>query len=292
MEKYLFFSAPVCSIYRYTAGMIEKQPTRTEGLEMDLSLHGRTALVCGASKGIGRACALQLAGQGAAVVALARSGDALTDLLEELPGNGHHALPADLNDRSTLAHRIEALLKERGSIGVLVCNTGGPPGGPLLEADEAAWLGAFGQHVLVNALLVRLLAPGMAATGFGRVINIISTSVKAPIPNLGVSNTMRGAVASQAKTLAGELAADGITVNNVLPGYTATGRLQSLIDGAATRQGRTGEDVSREWQATVPAGRFGRPEEVAAAVGFLASPAAAYINGINLPVDGGRTPSL
>ena len=265
---------------------------------MNLDMRGRHALVCGASEGIGRAAAIELAGLGASVTVLARRQAVLEELVQMLPGDAasgggarrHGLLAVDVGDTDGLAGALAALLAE-GPVHVLVNNTGGPPGGPLHGADAGAFLDAFRNHLLANQALVQACLPGMRAAGYGRVINVVSTSVKEPIAGLGVSNTIRGAVASWAKTLAGELAADGITVNNVLPGFTRTGRLASLITGRATG-GRTEDEVAASMLAQVPAGRFAEPEEVAAAIAFLASPAAGYINGINLPVDGGRTRSL
>lgn len=260
---------------------------------MDLNLSGKVALVCGASQGIGEASARALAAQGASIVALARSEDKLQKLVESLPGEGHRVLAVDLEDRKHLSSQLDSLLAEIGGpIEILICNTGGPKGGPLAEAEEEAFSQAFENHVLVNTLLVKKLLPGMKDKNYGRVINIISTSVKIPIPNLGMSNTIRGAVASWAKTLSFELAPSGVTVNNVLPGYTETPRLEALISGAAKRLGKTEDEVIQMWKNNVPMKRFAKPEEVASAVGYLASPAAAYINGVSLPVDGGRTGCL
>ncbi len=178
------------------------------------------------------------------------------------------------------------------SLRSIVCNTSGPPMGSLLDVGEEAFLQTFQNHVLVNSLLAQELVPRMRASGYGRIINIISTSVKAPIPQLGVSNTIRAAVANWAKTLSFEVGKWGITVNNVLPGYTETSRLQSLISARTQKLQKSEEEVRREWIEGIPLGRIGQPEEIAKAVAFLASPAAAYISGINLPVDGGRTTCL
>ena len=259
---------------------------------MAFTLEGKRALVCGSSQGIGRAAAVALAEAGASVALLARNREALEAVRDRLSGAGHTVLVADFNDPEAGRAAVAAHLAEHGPLHILVNNTGGPPGGPAHTAEPAAYLAVFRQHLVVNQLLVQALLPGMRAAGYGRVINVISTSVKEPIADLGVSNTVRGAVANWAKTLAGELGADGITVNNVLPGFTRTARLESLFAAKARRLGKPIADVEAEARATVPLGRFAEPEEIAAAIVFLASPEAGYINGINLPVDGGRTRSL
>lgn len=263
---------------------------------MDLSLAGKRALVCGSSQGIGRACAIALADLGAAVTLLARDAEALERVRRELPakhGQKHGVLVADFADPASVKRAIDAdLAANPAGYQVLVNNTGGPSGGRAIDASPEQYESAFRMHVVCNQIITAALVPGMRAAGYGRIINIISTSVKAPIPGLGVSNTVRGAVAQWAKTLANELGPDGITVNNVLPGFTDTERLASLIRARAEKTGTTPAAVAEEMRRSVPLGRFGSAEEVAAAVAFLASPAAAYISGINLPVDGGRTPAL
>lgn len=263
---------------------------------MNIDLTGKKAIVCGASKGIGRAAAIELAQLGASVTVIARRAEALEELVRALPRPGttqsHNALSADFADPENLETKITAHIADIGPVHILVNNTGGPPAGPVHTAEAGQFIQAFTQHLLGSQIMARAVLPGMRAQQYGRIINIISTSVKQPIPGLGVSNTVRGAVAGWAKTLAGEVAADGITVNNILPGYTETDRLEEILKGKALKQGLSLEDIIAAEKATIPARRFGSPEELAQAVAFLASPAAAYINGINLPVDGGRTSAL
>ena len=260
---------------------------------MNTSLTGRHALVCGASSGIGRAAALALAGLGAEITALARRKDRLDSLVAELREAGvtARAVEADLDDRAALGGIIDTLLTEVGPVHVLLNNTGGPPGGPLLDATPEAFEVAFGRHLLASHILVGKVLPGMAEAGFGRIVNVISTSVREPIPNLGVSNTIRGAVASWSKTLSGELP-PGVTINNVLPGFTDTDRLGQLADGVAARQGTSADTVRENWRAMIPEGRLARPEELGDVIAFLASPAASYVRGVSLAVDGGRLKSI
>ncbi len=255
------------------------------------TLTGRRALICGASRGIGRAVAEALAAAGATILGLSRDAARLQSALDALPGHGHLALAVDLRDSAAVTTAVTAALQEQ-TIHILLNNSSGPPPGPILAASEAALLATFEQQLLAAHRLTQLVVPGMRQAGWGRVVNIISTSVKEPIRGLGVSNTIRGAVASWAKTLATELAVDGITVNNVLPGYTRTDRLAEIIAERARRTGESIGSVEDALRAHVPMGRFADPAEVAAAVAFLASPMAGYITGINLPVDGGRTQSL
>jgi len=260
---------------------------------MSEALTGKRAWVCGASKGIGRAIAQALAEAGCELVLLARDAEALETLCASLPcptGQSHTSLAVDLADIPRLQALLE--LSELPPAQILINNSGGPAPGPAHLAEPEAFALAFRQHLLAAQVLLQHLLPGMRAAGYGRVINILSTSVKQPIAGLGVSNTIRGAVASWAKTLASELGSVGITVNNILPGFTATERLDSLIAARAERSGQSISAVAAAMRAEVPAGRFAEASETAAAVAFLASPAAAYINGINLPVDGGRTTCL
>jgi 3-oxoacyl-[acyl-carrier protein] reductase len=262
---------------------------------MNIELSRRRALVCGSSQGIGRAVAIELAALGAEVVLLARDRERLEGVRKGLAANGgqaHRILVADFGRPEAVRSAVAGLLAESGPIHILINNTGGPPPGPAGEAEPKAYLAAFTQHLVCNQVLVQSLVPGMTAAGYGRIINIISTSVRQPIKGLGVSNTIRGAVASWAKTLAGELGPFGITVNNVLPGSTRTGRLMAVLESRAQARGMDLAEIESEERAAIPLGRFAEPEELAAAVAFLASPAAGYINGVSLPVDGGRTQCL
>lgn len=256
-----------------------------------LDLSGRRAWVGGASQGIGAAIAQALAARGCSVSLLARSAEALEALCASLPrpaAQPHDWLAVDFSQSETLKTRLEALPRAE----ILILNSGGPPPGPAYAAAPEAFATAFAQHLLANQILLQQNLAQMRAAGYGRIITVLSTSVKQPIAGLGVSNTIRGAVAAWAKTLASELGPDGITVNNVLPGYTDTGRLGSIIASKAAKAGLSDDAMAAQLRAEVPAGRFAEPAETAAAVAFLASPAAGYINGVNLPVDGGRTQSL
>jgi len=261
---------------------------------MDLNLSGKHALVCGASEGIGRAAAHELALLGADVTVLARRAEALQKVADALPRSGaqqHGWIAADVSEGDDLRTRIQALAADR-PVHILVNNTGGPPGGPAHSAEVAAFLDAFNKHLVANHLLMQAVLPGMQAANWGRIVNVISTSVKEPIAGLGVSNTVRGAVASWAKTLSRELASHGITVNNVLPGYTETARIEQIVHDRARAQDKSEDAVIAAMRATVPAGRFAKPEETGGVIAFLCSPAAAYINGVSLAVDGGRMQSI
>ena len=262
---------------------------------MQLNLDGRHALVCGASQGIGRASAIELALLGASVTLLARRAEALETVAAELPrthaNQRHGFITVDMGDTAALRMQAE-MLAARAPVHILVNNSGGPPPGSVLDAAPEDFLAAWQQHLLANHTLAQAMVPGMRAAGWGRIVNVISTSVREPIPGIGVSNTTRGAVASWAKTLAGELAPFGITVNNVLPGATRTPRIEQIVAARAQKSGKPLAEVQQAMEAEVPMRRFAEPAEIAAAVAFLASPAAGYITGVSLPVDGGRLRSL
>ncbi len=261
---------------------------------IQIDLAGKNALICGASKGIGRAIAIQMANAGASIVAVSRNQIELSQLVSELPKSDnqvHSAISADLSNLEELSIIISKLASEK-NIHIVVNNTGGPPSGPLSKASIESLQSAFLQHVLANQIILSKFIEGMKLEGYGRVINIISTSVKQPLDNLGVSNTIRGAVANWAKTLANELAPFKITVNNILPGATMTERLSSLIEREASTQQLSKDEISKKMINSIPMGRFALPDEIAFAAVFLASPMASYITGINFPVDGGRTKSL
>ena len=262
---------------------------------MDLHLKNKVSLVCAASEGLGKASALELAREGSRVAICSRSKEKLISTQKEIKDETGAEVEIFVTDL-TVHEEIKQLQKDvknkLGDIEILVNNTGGPTGGPITDANTNSFEEAFRMHLVNNQILVQKVIEGMKREKYGRIINIISTSVKAPIPGLGVSNTIRAAVANWAKTLSIELGVYGITVNNVLPGFTNTNRLKSLIAKKAEIQGKTVQEIAKVMQSQVPVARFGQPNEVANAVAFLCTPAAAYINGINLPVDGGRTKSL
>lgn len=261
---------------------------------MNLDLSGKHAIVCGSTQGIGKAAALELALLGASVTLVARDEQKLKHVWGELHHSGHqfhHHLAVDFSHPDEVRKKISEYMQKH-AVHILVNNTGGPPGGTAIDAKPEEFLSAFNSHLICNQIITQAVVPSMKQEKYGRIINIISTSVKIPIRGLGVSNTIRGAVANWAKTLSLELAPYGITVNNVLPGATQTARLDWLIKSKAEKSGKTEDEIRNEMTAEIPAGRIGNASEVAAAIAFLASPAAGYINGINLPVDGGRTGSL
>jgi len=261
---------------------------------LSLDLTHKNALVAGSTQGIGLASAQALATLGAQCTLIARNETALQEAIKTLDtskGQQHQYLVADYSNAEQVRTVVAAYVAQH-PVHILVNNSGGPAAGPAHTATTDAFLQAFNQHLICNHIVTGLVMPAMKAAHYGRVINIISTSVKIPLKGLGVSNTIRGAVASWAKTMANELGSFGITVNNVLPGATATGRLSSIIDNKSAKSGIDKGEVEQEMLAEIPAGRFGLPEEIAAMVAFLASPAAAYVNGTSIPVDGGRTGSI
>ncbi len=255
----------------------------------------RNALVCGSTQGIGKASAIALAKDGVNVTLLARNKEKLQKVLQELPNNGkqkHHLIAADFQKLEQLQKVVSNHLKVIETIHILINNTGGPAGGLVFSASLEEFDSAFNQHLKANHLLAQIIVPTMKKAGFGRIINMISTSVKQPLDGLGVSNTIRGAVANWSKTLANELGQFNITVNNILPGATNTSRLQQIIENKAKKSKKSITEIAKAMQNQIPMKRFAKPEEIANAVAFLASDKSSYINGINLPVDGGRTKSL
>lgn len=262
---------------------------------MNFDFKSKTAVVCGSTQGIGKAVAIELAINGANLVLIARDEQKLKDTLIELDtkqGQKHSYIVADFSNPTVLSEKMDAYLKSGGDCHILLNNSGGPKGGPIIDADISEFQNTFTQHLICNHIMVQKLVPLMKKNNYGRIINVISTSVKQPLPNLGVSNTIRGAVANWSKTLAMELGKFNITVNNVLPGATNTIRLQNIAEAKSEKTNESVSDIFKEMASESPMGRIAQPEEVANAVVFLASPAASYINGINVPVDGGRTKSL
>lgn len=263
---------------------------------MNIDLTNKTAMVCGSSQGMGEACAIMMADMGANIVLVSRNKEKLEGVKSKLntsKGQNHHIVVADFNFPDQLKEAVEKFIeKYDDEINILVNNTGGPPSGPIREAKSEEFIKAINAHLICNHTLATLVSPGMKKSGYGRIINIISTSVKIPLKNLGVSNTTRAAVANWSKTMANELGVDGITVNNVLPGATNTARLDSIIANKMKKTGKDKDTVLKDTVANIPLGRVAEPSELASAVAFLASPAASYISGINVPVDGGRTGCL
>jgi 3-oxoacyl-[acyl-carrier protein] reductase len=259
-----------------------------------LRLDGRRALISGSTQGIGFAAAQALASLGVSCTLLARNEESLKAAVAQLEigsGQAHGYLVADFSNADAVRTVAEQFFASQ-QVDILINNTGGPAGGPVTDAKTEAFEAAFSQHLICNHILTTAAMVGMKEKGWGRVINVISTSVKIPLKGLGVSNTIRGAVASWAKTMANELAPFGITVNNVLPGATSTARLDSIINNKAGKTGASKDEVSDEMLEEIPAKRFGKPEEIAAMIAFLASEAAGYVNGSSIPVDGGRTGSI
>ncbi|HET7002997.1 MAG TPA: SDR family oxidoreductase [Puia sp.] len=261
---------------------------------MDIFLKGKTAVICGSSQGIGLAAAKELSVNGANCILIARNPEALQTTAGQLTVTGaqhHQWMAADFADNHSVEEAIKNIVNKQ-RVDILINNTGGPKAGPILDTSTDAFEQAFRQHLINNQILVRTVVPGMKEAGYGRIINIISTSVKTPLANLGVSNTIRLAVAAWAKTLANEIGQFNITVNNVLPGLTQTQRLDELVKHTATGAKKDQDFIEAQMKDSIPMKRFGTPEEIANVIAFLASPAASYINGTNIAVDGGRTPAL
>lgn len=261
---------------------------------MNLDLSGKRALVGGSTQGIGLAIATELALLGTSCTLIARNEESLKTAVASLDsskGQTHEYLVADYSDYQNVAAVVTAYVAQK-PVHILINNSGGPAAGPVVDAEPAAFLAAFQQHLICNQLLTQAVIPAMKQEGYGRIVNVISTSVKIPLKNLGVSNTVRGAVASWAKTMSNELAPFGITVNNVLPGATATARLSSIIDNKVSKTGVNKEEATQEMISEIPMKRFGQPEEIASLAAYLCSPSAAYLTGVSIPVDGGRTGSL
>ncbi|MDO5979927.1 SDR family oxidoreductase [Flavivirga spongiicola] len=260
---------------------------------MNLNLNNKNALVCGSTQGIGKATAIALAQEGVNVTLVARNRDKLKAVLEELPKHRNHSfIVADFSDPRDLQEKVIKFIDRNHGFHILVNNTGGPKSGNILTASLEEFENAFIQHLKCNHVLAQATIPFMKEEGFGRIINVISTSVKEPIPGLGVSNTTRGAVGNWSKTLSNEVAPFGITVNNVLPGFTETERLTEIIEIKAKSVDTSIEEMTKIMKSHTPANRFAKPEEMASVITFLTSEAASYVNGINVPVDGGRTKSL
>ena len=261
---------------------------------MNLSLEGKNAVVCGSTQGIGLAVAEELALLGANCTLMARNEEALKTVMHNLDialRQQHNYLVADFSNSDEVKKVIEGHTAKH-PVHILINNTGGPKPGPIVNAAVEDFNNAFNQHLINNHLLAKAVMPAMKAAGYGRIINIISTSVRIPLQNLGVSNTIRAAVASWAKTFSNEVGQFGITVNNILPGLTDTKRLNDLISANAIARGVDTDVIKKEMINTIPAKRFGTAEEIANMVAFLASPAASYINGVSIPVDGGKTGTI
>lgn len=260
-----------------------------------MELNNLKAIVCGSTQGIGFETAKLMAERGATLTLVARTESKLKDALATLDisnGQQHNYLVADFSNPAGLKEVITNYISEGHRPHILVNNTGGPKGGPIKDADPTEFTAAFNQHLICNHILVQAIYPSMIENGYGRIINVISTSVKQPLDGLGVSNTVRGAVANWSKTLANELGQYNITVNNVLPGATNTIRLKSIAENKSEKTGQSVDDVFGAMAAQSPMKRIAEPKEIAEAIAFLASDRASYINGINVPVDGGRTKSL
>lgn len=254
-------------------------------------LTGRTALVCGASEGMGRATAVMMAERGAQIIALSRTEEKLKQMVQGLSGSGHQYFAIDLTDKDAITNKLLPFLAKQ-EIHILINNSGGPKGGPLHEARVEEFYAPMQAHIFAAHVITQTVLPGMKKANYGRIVNIISTSVKTPIPNLGVSNTVRGAMANWSKTMAGELAPFGVTVNNLLPGFIKTGRFDAIVQGTSKSQNISEDAAVEQYRNYIPMKRIGEPQEVAEVISFLVSSAASYVTGTNITVDGGRTPTL
>jgi len=263
--------------------------------KLTTSLTELNALVCGSTSGIGLSTAHEFAASGVSVTLFARNEEKLKKILPSLKssnGQTHQYLIGDFNGPNNIQEVVKSHITSGNKYHILINNSGGPKGGPIVDADISEFIEGFNRHLICNHILTQALLPGMKDYNYGRIINIVSTSVKEPIKDLGVSNTIRGAVAAWAKTLSIEVAQNGITVNNILPGFTDTGRLSSLIKSKSISQRESEDTIAMDMKKQVPSGRFGLPQETAKAIAFLASPDAGYINGVSLAIDGGRLSSI
>jgi len=257
---------------------------------MDLGLEGKVAMVAAASKGLGKAVAMGLAREGARVSICAREADQLqatASEIREATGVDVVAVPTDVMRRNELEHWVQRTVEELGPPLIAVSNAGGPPPGNFFDLTEADWRAAFDLTLMSAVHLAYRTVPFMREAGWGRVITMTSISVKMPLDNLMLSNSIRMAVIGLTKSLSNELAGEGITVNSVLPGWTRTERVEQLLQSIARRDGIPVEEAEARITRNIPAGRMGRPEEFANVVVFLASERASYVNGASLQVDGG-----
>ncbi len=256
----------------------------------------KNAMVCGSSQGIGASTALELSKKGVSITLVARNEKKLNKILLELDmsfNQSHDYIVADFDSPIDLEKKVKNYLYEKHKkFHFLINNSGGPKPGKILDSKTTDFINAFNRHLICNHLLTKLLIGDMKQMRFGRIINIISTSVKQPIKGLGVSNTIRAAVANWAKTLSFEVGLEGVTVNNILPGFTNTQRLQNIFKNKAQSSGDDIESIIVQAQSEIPIGRFADPSEVAKIIVFLCSKDAAYINGTSIPVDGGRLGSM
>jgi 3-oxoacyl-[acyl-carrier protein] reductase len=262
---------------------------------MSFGLYGKAALVTASSQGIGRACAFELAKYGANLVICSRGERKLLatrDEISESTGRKVVAVPTDLTESSAIDALVTRATDELGRIDVLVTNAGGPPSGQFMDFDDEAWTRAVELNLMSVVRLNRAVASVMRGAEGGSIVNLASVSVKEPLKGLVLSNAIRAAVVGLSKTLANELGPDGIRVNVVCPGFTATGRMKELISARAEREGKDYDDVAAGYYASVPLGRFAEPEDIARMVAFLASDSAKYVSGVTVQVDGGFVKGL